>query len=70
MLLRRAPEEFWIAVLALSLVLIDIAEEPAGLLGSDYSQAVELALVVLSSFVVGRNAALLVRSRDALQHDL
>ena len=68
--LLRAPEEFWIALLALILILFDIADEPFGRLDSEYAQTVELGLVILASFMVGRNAAVLVRSRDAPQHDL
>jgi hypothetical protein len=68
--LARAPEEFWIAVAALLLILIDIVGEPFGRTGSIYVKAIELGLVILAGFVVGRNAALLVRSRDAPQHDL
>lgn len=68
--LARAPEEFWIAVVALLLILVDIVGEPFGRTGSVYVKAVELALVILAGFLVGRNAALLVRSRDAPQHDL
>ena len=68
--LARAPEEFWVAVAALLLLLIDIAGEPFGRTGSVYVKAVELALVSLAGFLVGRNTALLVRSRDAPQQDL
>ena len=68
--LARAPEEFWVAALALLLILIDIVGEPFGRTGSVYVKAIELALVILAGFLVGRNAALLVRSRDAPQHDL
>jgi hypothetical protein len=70
LLLPRAPEEFWIAVVAVLLILVDIVGEPFGRTGSVYVKAVELALVILAGFLVGRNAALLVRSRDAPQHDL
>ena len=70
LLLARAPEEFWIAVVAVLLILVDIAGEPVGRTGSDYVKAIELALMILASFLAGRNAALLVRSRDAPQHDL
>lgn len=70
LLLARASEEFWIAVVALILVLFAIVDEPFGTLESDYVQAIELALVVLACFMVGRNAALLVRSRDTPHHDL
>ncbi len=68
--LARAPEEFWIAVVALLLILVDIVGEPFGRTGSIYVKAIELGLVILAGFVVGRNAALLVRSRDAPQQDL
>ena len=68
--LARAPEEFWIAVLALLLILVDVVGEPFGRTGSIYIKTIELGLVILAGFVVGRNAALLVRSRDAPQHDL
>jgi hypothetical protein len=70
LLLPRAPEEFWIAVLAVLLILVEIVGEPFGRTGSVYVKAVELALVILAGFLVGRNAALLVRSRDAPQHHL
>jgi hypothetical protein len=70
LLLPRAPEEFWIAVAALFLILVDIAGEPVGRTGSVYVKAIELILVILAGFLVGRNAVLLVRSRDAPQHDL
>jgi hypothetical protein len=33
LLLKRAPEEFWITVVALLLIVVDIAEEPIGVLG-------------------------------------
>jgi hypothetical protein len=69
-LLRRAPEAFWIALAATLLVAVDILAEPVGRLDSSYVQTVELGLTVLMSFLVGRNAALLVRSRDIPQHDL
>jgi hypothetical protein len=68
--LARAPEEFWIAAAALLLLLVDIVGEPFGRTGSLYVKAIELALVILAGFLVGRNAALLVRSRDAPQQDL
>jgi hypothetical protein len=70
LLLARAPEELWIAVVTVLFILVDIVGEPVGRTGSVYVEAIELALVVLASFLVGRNAALLVRSRDAPQHDL
>lgn len=68
--LARAPEEFWVAVAALLLILIDVVGEPFGRTGSLYVKAIELGLVILAGFVLGRNAALLVRSRDAPQQDL
>ena len=68
--LRRAPEAFWIALAAALLIVADILAEPVGRLDSSFVQTAELALTVLTSIVVGRNAALLVRSRDIPQHDL
>jgi hypothetical protein len=52
------------------ILLVDIVGEPFGRSGSVYVEAVELAVVGLAGFVVGRNATLLVRSRDAPQQDL
>jgi hypothetical protein len=69
-LLRRAPEAFWIALAATALIAADILAEPVGRLDSSFVQTAELGLTVLTSFLVGRNAALLVRSRDIPQHDL
>jgi hypothetical protein len=69
-LLRRAPEAFWIALAATLLIAADILAEPVGRLDSSFVQTAELGLTVLTSFLVGRNAALLVRSRDIPQHDL
>jgi hypothetical protein len=68
--LQRAADGFWLCVAAAILVLADVVAEPFGRVGSGYVQAVELALVIVACFLVGRNAALLVRSRDAPQHDL
>lgn len=68
--LRRAPEGFWIAALAAILIVADIVAEPFGEIGSSFIKTVELALTMLSSFLVGRNAALAVRSRDTPHHDL
>ena len=68
--LRRAPEAFWIALAATALIAADILAEPVGRLDSSFVQTAELGLTVLTSFLVGRNAALLVRSRDIPQHDL
>jgi hypothetical protein len=70
LLMRRAPEAFWIAIVAMLLIVADILAEPVGRIDSSFVQAAELALTVLTGFVVGRNAALLVRSRDIPQHDL
>jgi hypothetical protein len=70
LLLRRAPEGFWITVVSALLILADIVAEPFGRLDSSFVKTVELALVILSSFLVGRNAILAVRSRDAPHHDL
>lgn len=70
LLLHRAPEGFWIPVAALLLILVDIVDRPIGRLGSDYTQAVELGVMVLASFLVGRDATILVRSRDTPHHDL
>jgi len=68
--LHRAPEGFWIAVLVVLLVLVAIASGTFGRLDSPFIQAEEVVLGLLWGFLVGRNAALLVRSRDAPQHDL
>jgi hypothetical protein len=51
-------------------LFVDMVGEPFGRPGSVYVKAVELALVMLAGFLVGRNAALLVRGRDAPQHHL
>lgn len=69
-LMRRAPEAFWIVVCAAFLVIGEIGADPIGRLDSRFAQTVELFLVVLTSFLVGRNVALLVRSRDVPHHDL
>lgn len=68
--LRRAPEAFWIALAATLLIVAGILGEPVGRLDSSFVQTVELGLTVLTSFVIGRNATVLVRSRDIPQHDL
>jgi hypothetical protein len=68
--LQRAPEGFWAAVVVVLLVLVAIASGPFGRLDSPFIQAEEVVLGLLWGFLVGRNAALLVRSRDAPQHDL
>lgn len=70
LLLQRAPEGFWVAVLVVLLVLAVISSQPFGTLDSAFIQAVEVVLGALSGFLVGRNTALIVRSRDAPQHDL
>jgi hypothetical protein len=68
--LQRAPEGLWVAVLVVLLLVVAIASQPFGRLDSPFIQAVEVALGALWGFLVGRNAALLVRSRDAPQHDV
>jgi hypothetical protein len=70
LLLRRAPEGFWIAVAATLLILADVVAKPFGHVGSVYVQSVELVLMVLAGFLVGRNLALAVRSRDTPHRDL
>jgi len=70
LLLRRAPEGFWIGALAALLILADVVAKPFGHVGSAYVQSVELALIVLFGFLVGRNLALAVRSRDTPHRDL
>ncbi|CAN5892539.1 hypothetical protein BH11PSE3_BH11PSE3_28230 [soil metagenome] len=70
LVLPRAPEGFVIAILAALLVLADIIATPAGEVGSSFVPAIELALLILSSFLIGRNAALAVRSHDAPHADL
>ena len=47
--LLRAPEAFWIAVLAVLLMLGDRLAEPLGHVGASFSQTVELALVILAA---------------------
>lgn len=68
--LTRAPDEFLVAVGATLLILAAVVVPPVGRITSAYDQTLELALVILASFMAGRNAALLVRSWDAPQHDL
>lgn len=70
LLLRRAPEGFWIAVVSALFILADILADPVGEVGSSFIKSVELALMALLSFLIGRNAALVLRSRDAPHHDL
>ena len=69
-LAQRAPEGFWVAALVVVLVLASIVVRPVGRLDSPFIQALEVVLGVLWGFLVGRNVALLGRSRDAPQHDL
>jgi hypothetical protein len=70
LLLRRAREGFWIAVVAALLVVGDLLAEPLGYVGASFSQTVELVLAMLASFLIGRNAALVMRSRDTPHRDL
>jgi MFS family permease len=70
LLLWRAREAFWIAVVAALLVLGDLLAEPLGHVGASFSQTVELVLAILVSFLIGRNAALVMRSRDTPHRDL
>jgi hypothetical protein len=69
-LMERAPEAFWMSILAALLIAVDIAAAPAGRLDSSFVGTIELFMVVLAGLLVGRNAAVLMRSRDAPQHDL
>jgi hypothetical protein len=70
LLLRRAPEGFWIAAFAALLVAGDLLAEPLGQAGASFSQTVELVVAILVSFLIGRNAALVMRSRDTPHGDL
>ncbi|MFZ5779653.1 MAG: hypothetical protein ACOY4R_05540 [Pseudomonadota bacterium] len=70
LLMSRAREAFWVMLGVAALVVGEVVAEPFGKLTSPFAQTVELFLVVLTSYLVGRNAALLVRSRDAPHHDL
>ena len=70
LLLHRAPEGFWIPVATLLLILVDIVVDPIGRPGSEFARTVELGVMILASFLVGRDATILVRSRDIPQHDL
>ena len=70
LLLGRAPEGFWIATLAALLVVGDLLAEPLGHAGASFSQTVELVLAILASFLIGRNMALVMRSRDTPHRDL
>jgi hypothetical protein len=70
LLLRRAREGFWIAVVAALLVVGDLVVEPLGHVGASFSQTVELVLAILASFLIGRNTALVMRSRDTPHGDL
>lgn len=69
-LLSRAPEAFWVLVGALVLILLDVFAAPIGQLGSGFVGTVELLMVLLTFSLLGRNAAIVVRSLDAPQHDL
>jgi hypothetical protein len=69
LLLGRAPEGFWIAVVAAVVILSETVVGPLGGVGSS-GHTVELALVILSSLLAGRNAALVVRSSDTPHGDL
>lgn len=69
-LLSRAPEAFWIMFGVLLLMLLDVVGEPVGRLGSPFIGMIEMVMVLLSFSLLGRNAAVLVRSRDAPQYDL
>jgi hypothetical protein len=70
LLLWRAREGFWIAVVAALLVVGDLLAEPLGHVGASFSQTVELMLAILASFLIGRNTALVMRSRDTPHGDL
>jgi hypothetical protein len=70
LLLSRAPEGFWIAIAAALLVVGDLVVEPLGHVGASFSQTVELVLAMLASFLIGRNTALVMRSRDTPHRDL
>jgi hypothetical protein len=70
LLLSRAPEGFWIAIAAALLVVGDLVVEPLGHVGASFSQTVELAVAMLASFLIGRNTALVMRSRDTPHRDL
>jgi hypothetical protein len=69
LLLGRAPEGFWIVVAA---AVVTLGEQAFGQLGrvASSGQSVELALVILSSLLAGRNATLVVRSSDTPHGDL
>ncbi len=69
-LLSRAPEAFWAMTGLLVLILLDVFAEPIGRLRSSFVGTVELLMVLLSFSLLGRNAAIVVRSFDAPQHDL
>lgn len=69
-LLRRAPEAAWLAVLAALVIVADILAAPVGVLNSAFVPTAELVLVVLACFLIGRNLTMLVRSRDVPHHDL
>ena len=69
-LLSRAPEAPWAMAGVLVLILLDVFAEPVGRLGSPFVGTVEMLMVLLTFSLLGRNAAILVRSLDAPQHDL
>ena len=69
-LMSRAPEGLWVTIAILLLMLLDVLAEPVGRLGSPFVGTVEMVMVLLTFSLLGRNAAILVRSRDAPQHDL
>ena len=68
--IERAPEAFWVMVGGLVLILLDVFAAPIGRLGSGFVGTVELAMVLLSFSLLGRNLAIVARSFDAPQHDL
>jgi len=69
LLLGRAPEGFWIVAVAAVVGLAEHIVGPLGRFGSS-GHAAELALVILSSLLTGRNAALVIRSSDIPHQDL
>jgi len=69
LLLGRAPEGFWIVVVAAVVTLGEHSVGPLGLVGAS-GHSVELALVILSSLLAGRNAALVIRTKDTPHQDL
>ncbi|CAN5892472.1 hypothetical protein BH11PSE3_BH11PSE3_28210 [soil metagenome] len=69
LLLRRAREGALVAIVAALLMLADVAATVTGEVGLPFAPAIELGLLVLASFLVGRNATVLLRSRDAPHED-